>query len=43
MYKNGMKSKFVHLISATKDFPLKQNVPQYKVDMMLKINHYFYQ
>lgn len=31
IYKEGMRSKYVHLISATKEFPHKDMVPLYKV------------
>ena len=31
MFKLGMKSKYVHLISATKEFPHEEMVPLYKV------------
>ncbi|XP_021364394.1 torsin-1A-like [Mizuhopecten yessoensis] len=30
LYRKGMKSKYVHLISATKEFPHKEMVPLYK-------------
>ena len=31
LYKEGIKSKFVHLISATKEFPHEGMIPFYKV------------
>lgn len=31
IYRNGMRSKYVHLISATKEYPHKDMVPLYKV------------
>ena len=31
VYKEGMKSKFVHMIASTKEFPHVKMVPQYKV------------
>ena len=34
IYKEGMRSKFVHLISSTKEFPHKDMVPLYKVNLM---------
>ena len=34
MYRKGMKSKYVHLISATKEFPHEQMVPLYKVNLI---------
>ncbi|KAL5012497.1 hypothetical protein ScPMuIL_011048 [Solemya velum] len=30
LYKKGMKSKFVHLIAATKEFPHESKIPEYK-------------
>ena len=35
MYRLGMKSKYVHLISATKEFPHEEMVPLYKVCLLL--------
>lgn len=34
IYKQGMRSKYVHLISSTKEFPHKDMVPLYKVNLV---------
>lgn len=41
IYKNGMRSKFVHLISVAKEFPHRGMVPLYRVILILSCVDYF--